>query len=412
MFCKVCAILCLAAVHASVPAVPQFDVNLDLPAEERWTHITSYYKDHIAVMAPMLGEVMAEKFDETTKAEWMQYVSATISDEHRAEMQGILDTLHSEGKTEVALDHIYYMNFIYELESPTLCSGLLSAMPNGTVIHGRNMDYKFNFELNGEMLNWPNVTYDVTFWRDNQPLITSVTWPAQIGVHTAMRLGGWTFEQNTRTSNELWANFDAMKAGGVGNGLAVRTIMEATPNFEDALDLINRTNFMAPQYFIMAGALPYEAAIVTIDRGGEIQPGTPPVQRMNSDHNTWHLVQTNDDQNAEPLDPRRPEANLLLEPLQNEVVDLDFVQNFMVQLPLFNSMTVFTWIASPATGYHRTILPDEAAAIKLSISSEQQHHIDLQGATLAFEKPQKSLLLNHATNVKHSSLKVRQLSRV
>jgi len=285
-------------------------------------------------------------------------------------------------------------------------------MPNGTVIHGRNMDYKFNFELNGEMLNWPNVTYDVTFWRDNQPLITSVTWPAQIGVHTAMRLGGWTFEQNTRTSNELWANFDAMKAGGVGNGLAVRTIMEATPNFEDALDLINRTNFMAPQYFIMAGALPYEAAIVTIDRGGEIQPGTPPVQRMNSDHNTWHLVQTNDDQNAEPLDPRRPEANLLLEPLQNEVVDLDFVQNFMVQLPLFNSMTVFTWIASPATGYHRTILPDEAAAIKLSISSEQQHHIDLQGATLAFEKPQKSLLLNHATNVKHSSLKVRQLSRV
>jgi len=106
MFCKVCAILCLAAVHASVPAVPQFDVNLDLPAEERWTHITSYYKDHIAVMAPMLGEVMADKFDETTKAEWMQYVSATISAEHRAEMQGILDTLHSEGKTEVALDHI------------------------------------------------------------------------------------------------------------------------------------------------------------------------------------------------------------------------------------------------------------------------------------------------------------------
>jgi len=412
MFCKSCAILCFVAAHVSVHAVPQFDVNLDLPAEERWTHVTLYWKDHIAAMAPLLGEVMAEKFDETTKAEWMQYVSATLSAEHAAELQSIVNTLHSEGKTEVLLEQIYFLNFIYELESPTLCSGLLAAMPNGTVIHGRNMDYSFHFDLNGESLNWPNVTYDVTFWRDNQPLMTSVNWPAMTGFHTAMRFGGWSFEQNTRTSNELWANFDAMKAGGVGFALEIRSIMETTPNFEDALDLINRTNFMAPQYFIMAGALPYEAAIVSVDRGGQIQPGTPPVQRMNSDHNTWHLVQTNDDQNKESLDTRRPAANLLLEPLQNEVVDLNFVQNFMVQQPLFGPMTVFTWIVSPATGYHLTILPDETASIRSSISSEQQHQIDLQGETMAFEKPHKSSLLQHATNAKRSSLKVRQLSRV
>merc|ERR1719421_2548449 len=116
-----------------------------------------------------------------------------------------------------------------------------------------------------------------------------------IGVHTAMRPGGWTFEQNTRTNNDVWENFEALKAGGKLFAEEVRSIMENVASFEDAIEAVTSTNWAAPQYFVMAGALPYEGAVVTIDRGTHRLPGTPPVQRLNAANSTWHLVQANDD---------------------------------------------------------------------------------------------------------------------
>merc|ERR1719188_1674790 len=50
--------------------------------------------------------------------------------------------------------------------------------------------------------------------RGGQPLYTSVTWPLQLGVHTAMRFGGWSFEQNTRrTGNDMVADLASGKRG-------------------------------------------------------------------------------------------------------------------------------------------------------------------------------------------------------
>jgi len=378
--CGAIFISCLLAADVLSAAVPRFDVNLNLPAAERWANVTLYWADAIGEMGPKMDEFMAGKFNATTQAEWLEYAIGSLSAEHQAEMQGILDTLHGAGKTEVTQLQLYMTNFMYELESPAFCAGLLAAMPNGTVIHGRNMDYGFHFELNGEILNWPDVTYDVTFWKDEQPLMTSVQWPAQIGIHTAMRFGGWSFEQNTRRSNELWANFDAMKVGAKQFTTTMRTIMEAAPNFEDALAAIDATDFQAPQYFVMSGAGPYEAAVVTVARPGQTEPATPPVQRMNEDGGIWHLVQTNDDFDKPAGDPRRWGANLLLEPLQNDVVDFAFVEKFMSNAPLFTGSTVFTWIASPATGYHLTKARDEVEALEMSAVVE--HRTDSHGAPL------------------------------
>jgi len=381
MLRKACAIfLCLLAADVSSAPVPQFDVNLDLPAKERWINVTLYWADEIAQMSPKMEEFMAGKFNTTTQAEWLEYAIGILSEEHQDEMQGILDTLHGAGKTEVTMLQLYMNNFMYELESPAFCSGLLAAMPDGTVIHGRNMDYGFHFELDGEILNWPDVTYDVTFWKGGQPIMTSVSWPAQLGIHTAMRFDGWSFEQNTRHSNDLWENFAAMKAGGKQYTTTMRTIMETTPTFEDALASIEATNFMAPQYFVMAGAAPYEAAVVSVARVGQTEPATPPVERMNEDGGIWHLVQTNDDFDKAPVDLRRPLANQKLAPLHIDVVDLGFVENFMANEPLFTGSTVFTWIASPATGYHLTKARDKVEAVEMS--AVVQHQINLHGVSV------------------------------
>merc|ERR1712079_860395 len=141
-------------------------------------------------------------------------------------------------------------------------------------------------------------------------------------------------------------------------GLAVRKIMEYVPDFEDAVQQIYAVNYMAPQYFIMSGPGPYEGVVLTIDRGGVHDENTPPIQTIsNNASGLWHLVQTNDDLLHKPQDSRRSTANWVLASAKQEAVSTDSVLEFMHTVPIYNPLTVFTWVAVPATGFYKTVLP-------------------------------------------------------
>merc|ERR1719436_2162932 len=140
--------------------------------------------------------------------------------------------------------------------------------------------------------------------------MTAVTWPFQLGISTAMRYGGWSFEQNTRrTGDDMRSNLAAMQQGGLIFGIKARRIMETVPDFETAVKELYSANFAATQYFIMTGAKPWEAAVLSIDRGGRHEPDSPPLRRLSSGGDgeppVWRLLQTNDDVNKPPHDYRR-----------------------------------------------------------------------------------------------------------
>lgn len=149
--------------------------------------------------------------------------------------------------------------------------------------------------------------------------------------------------------------------------------METTTNFEDAVQKLYATKFIAPQYFIVAGAGPYQGAVLTIDRLGFHLPATPLIQRMSMGvSGAWHLVQTNDDAMYPPLDDRRGLAELSLKSAKQSDVNEEFVMNFMRKDGiLFNNMaevpTAFTTVMVPATGYYKTIVQDTATFPQLSI---------------------------------------------
>merc|ERR1719221_158723 len=140
------------------------------------------------------------------------------------------------------------------------------------------MDYIFPFFVKGHIDNWPQITFDVIWRREGKPFMTAVNWPGHIGVHTAMRYGGWTIEQNTRAQdNHQLANLVAARVGSVGFMIANRKIMESVPDYEDAIDAIQSTQFMAPHYFVMAGAAPFQGTILTINRvGPNLEQGWSP----------------------------------------------------------------------------------------------------------------------------------------
>jgi len=336
-------------------AVPQFTVDLDVEPEERWKEVILYYKDRGVLDALTRWSPDAPHPSHEQETAWLEVIKSLVDEEYMREIDGWI----KYGEANVTRDGMLLATAMYEQNSPVFCSGLVAAMPNGTVVHGRNMDYDGAFEVNGKVIGWPELTVDVTFLRGGKPLMTSVTWPGQLGIHTAMRFDGWTFEQNTRQSNNLQLNLAAARKGGQIFTLHVRRVMERVPDFETAVQELWSANLAAPMYFILTGKGPYEAAVLTMDRGGVHESSSPPLTRLSEENRSWHLLQTNDDANALPLDFRRPAEKFRLGGSAQSQVNPEWILAEMHGLVLKQPTTVFTWIAVPATGFHQTILPSE-----------------------------------------------------
>jgi len=345
-------------------SIPSFMVNLDLPPEERWTEVVRYYREEALAMVrslrPVLFKHLGESYDE-----WLKNVD--FDPEYEAEMKGMVKIMNHP---DIQLDHLKLMSMLYEMASPTACSGVLWATHIGAVMHGRNMDYAFHFNMpDGRILNWPDVTFEVTFYRGGLPLMKTTSWPLGVGIHTGMRFGGWSFEQNTRSHlNEWHANLEAAKQGGQIFGLAVRRIMETTPDFKTAVEKVYAVKYMAPMYFIMSGSGAYEGAVLTIDRLGRHESDTPAIQHLDNTGSAWHLVQTNDDLLKSAEDSRRPQANLKLQKMAQAEVSEDNLLRFMQTPPLFTPSTVFTTVMAPSSGYFRTVLPNEPLRVAANMS--------------------------------------------
>mmetsp|Transcript_30674 Transcript_30674/g.70850 ORF Transcript_30674/g.70850 Transcript_30674/m.70850 type:complete len:405 (+) Transcript_30674:64-1278(+) len=340
----------------AVLAVPLFHIDLNVPPRLRYHEVHRYFLQESKAMLKMIRKTLDANFSPVEQAEWLAVLKADAGDEILSELRGIVDVLNG---TDDDYKVLILSNALYELESPTLCGGLLTVDHNGTVIHGRNMDYRLKFRMpGGAVEDWPNVTYEAVYLVNGVPMFTSVQWALWTGIHTGMRYGGWTFEQNTRPLNFVAKNLEAAKMGGKSFGWFVRKLMVTTPDFESALRTMNATSFMAPQFFIMAGSKPYEGAVISMDRlVANSDPNTPAVRGFGPD--TWYLLQTNYDSNKLSLDPRRPATVALLDNHSAFSTSIDFVWSMILGPTLHNPLTVFSWVAVPSTNYSKVVLPGE-----------------------------------------------------
>lgn len=344
--------------------VPFYRINLDLAPEQRWAEVVKDYRAESIAMLKAVTKIVDTHFGDEVAAEWIANTHFDEFPEYEAELKGFVALVNDSSYT---LRRAFLGQLLYEMGNPSACSGVLWALPNGTVLHGRNMDYRLKFTMpDGRKLDLPDVTFDYVAYKGGKPLYAATGWPGAIGpigVHTAMRFGGWSFQQNTRLLKNEWKeNLEAAKKGGKAWSWAVRKVLETVPDYATALSKLYDGNYMSPMYFIIAGSGSYEGAVLTIDRLGHHSSYTPKIARIDNSSNGWHLVQTNEDLGADaltPWDPRRPMANLYLETAQQKVVSKEHLMKFLHTPFLFNKETVFSTVMIPATGYYKTTLPTE-----------------------------------------------------
>jgi len=374
---RLVAALTVAAV-ATTAATPTLDVNLDAVPEARWGNVSKYFTKEIRPMFDHWTEVLERSLTPTERLDWIATIRLTSEEftTYIRELVGIVGWfMKPEDDPQHLLDQLILFNAIYELGSPDArvggCSGLLMADSNGRVFHGRNMDYLFQFKMpDGRILDLPDVTFTARYWKDGKVLMVAPSFLLFVGIHTGMRMDGWTVEQNTREPNERPKNLQALQDGkGDLFGWRVRQILETTPTYQGALTTLVNAEFIAPMYFIMSGKGRYEGAVITKDRGDEHLPDTEAVRQLSEANGTWYLLQTNDDANKWPEDYRRPSTKLMLAGENQAEVDQPFIWKNIRSQTLVTPITVFTWVADPSTGYNEMITRNEAdAASQLQLS--------------------------------------------
>lgn len=316
------------------------EINLDLPPRQRFKYLARKYRNwYRSLTAKRLEDI--KQFDPAFLDEMV--ANYNLEDEHREEIEGFLEEIN-DPRCTLRLSLIGQMKYELGFSQTFACTGIVAAMENGTVVHGRNMDVGKTPFHHGEGM------FNAVFKRNGQPLYEGPFSVGTFGVGTALRYGGWSIEQNTRStrarSQEAW-NAEVLagaKMGGRAFPFVVRSIIERVPDFDTAVREFAKAKFMAPHYWIMAGAKPFEGAVVTTG-----QVGRPADVRLLKDQpRDWFLIQTNDDHWQPPVDARRDSARTYMTVQGRGRVRQGSVWKSMRSSPVCNPSTWWTWQAIPA----------------------------------------------------------------
>jgi len=312
----------LVAAATGLRTPPRFEVDLSLPPEERWREVALAYRDVLpGMLAGFEGQmwkpaVPGEDGFPGTKAQgpsqttdwWMRHHN--LNAEHMAELAGIV---RLAAHPEVTLRRlILFQELLEEISTEPHVArldvvGVLACDPNGTVVHGRNIAYSFNFIARGRRISLGELALDLTFTRGGKPLFAAIGFPGRIGVTSGSALGGHDPVSVTGLPLGRDVDYDrvldvtAAKDGGIPMQLAVRDALTAGLGFRATVHRLMRRPLNTPASFLIAGSGPCQGALV--ETVSEALLGSPPLKEeffasqagiatLNPKVGWWHLVKS------------------------------------------------------------------------------------------------------------------------
>lgn len=328
---KLFLLVSLLALAVSGDHVPEhWTVSLNDPPETRWAHIQSFY-------AVSIRALVQEYY--TQYPTLLQEALAYILDQNffPLEIQAELRTLAQV--TNITYAQAAFLNYIYEYHA--YCTSVIVRTANGTILHGRNLDYPLTSIIQES-------TADVDVYENGKLLYHMIWWPWYMGVHTAIKPGLFSVSLNERNKGGWLLNIGSLLAGFQGNCFAVRNAMSLT-SFEDALAYLTQAKTVAPCYDILAD--PSNGAIITRNRANTRRI-------IGLEEGGWYLVQTNHDWwTPDPVGDNRTEvAEDYLNRVGQEGFTMETMFQLLSQVNVLNENTVFTTVMVPETGYYSTVI--------------------------------------------------------
>lgn len=370
-FLSIVSLSLVALVVADFPA-PIFDVDLDAPAISRYADVVNKlielhgWEYGYGKLVDHLNDILPASLWEELNPDLILLIDQ-FPGEYPAEVKGLYATMKSLGfGSNITLGQLGFMQLFYELNN--VCTSIVAQAPNGTIFHGRNLDYG--------LPGLPNITATINFIKDGKTLYQGTQYVGYMGILTGMRPGGWAISVNQRFAVEipLLPTIEAMANGAQSVGFALRdalstiaTYKEAMPYLSNTLDKNSSVYLNSPVYLIMSGVNHAEGTVLSRKRNGTDESGGRGNWKINPDNGTWFRLETNDDNWKIPMDDRRNAANKAMEAVGVSHVDLNRINTVLDTPPVLASHTTYTTLMSAALGkYSTTVRTHEHALPKLS----------------------------------------------
>ncbi|EGD73962.1 hypothetical protein PTSG_05656 [Salpingoeca rosetta] len=316
--------------------VPHYVVDLSKPPKERWAHIVKNYKPEMQDLIRYMKKLLSPKvFDDITVL--LGDLDNALGQPWADEMRGAADALDVD-VGDVVLANLYY-------EADTACTSIVAQRSNGTIFHGRNLDFN--------LPDLQQTTVEVSFQHGEQgpTLYRATTYAGYVGILTGMRPDGFSVSLDERWTKNgtLWDNLlDALK-GYHPVGFVLRTALEEQKTFDQAVQYLSTVKLITVSYIIVGGVRANEGAVITRERESAID-----VWRI-AYPNRWFLVETNYD-HWKPVpasDDRRDPANKHMHATNSSAITPDVMWSVMNMFPNLNSETTYTVVMSADTHYFK-----------------------------------------------------------
>ena len=300
----------LAPVAGAAP-VPLITVDLDAPPASRWDAVVDVYNATMWASTELIAAI--PEYAKLLAAANVAFEGAARPAWYPADQWDELVAIAA--RSRLPLGTLVGMNALYDVTaarktSAKACAGVVARKADGSVIHGRNLDYPIARAMT-------NLTVRVRWTRGGAVAFESVSFVCQTGFNTLVKPGAFSITQNERDQGaraDDW--FDLFVRKRTITFAFLRQVAENATTYDEALGMLEREPLDADSYFIVAG--PSDGAVVTRDRSGVAN-----VTKLGDDGG-WFLVETNYDSWTRPPfgDDRRAPARRHLEAIGPDAIDV------------------------------------------------------------------------------------------
>jgi N-(long-chain-acyl)ethanolamine deacylase len=349
---------------AYAPRAPHYVVDLDAPAETRWSHVVSAYKNDYGPILKYIYSIIPERIAKLLMPV-LDDIDKYLPGEYPNECRGVANA------TGLPLGDIVILNLVYDLTA--FCTSILAQHQNGTIFHSRNLDYPIP--------GLRNLTVEVEFQRNGVRQFECTTFAGYVGCLTGMRPQAFsiTVDERDVPGQSIWDNIGMILKGGHPLSFHLRDTLDNTtrvPDFEAALTDLTQVKLIAPVYIILGGVSAGQGAIIARNRSdaadvwrlGQPRPTQPQplVQPMvqSSNSSIFYQLETNYDawKPAPTWDDRRDIADRGMNAMGQAGVSNQDLYNVLSMEKVLNSGTKYTTQMVTATGYYQSYVRWDAPA--------------------------------------------------
>jgi N-acylethanolamine-hydrolysing acid amidase len=182
---------------------------------------------------------------------------------------------------------VAFMQLYYEIDN--FCTSIVAQHSNGTIFHGRNLDYS--------LPGLENITANVKWVKGGEELAFSTQYIGYMGILTGMRPNGWAVSVNQRFSVEVPEvnMIDTWLNGARSIGFFLRDTLLTVDSYEEMLPLLENIWMDEPVYLTVSGTKAGQGAVLTRNRNGTDESDNRGVWSLSPSEDIWYRLETNFD---------------------------------------------------------------------------------------------------------------------